>query len=80
MGKFDGFLLASDWDGTLFYKGAIPEKNLKAILHLQKHIQTEDHTFTSTLFKLTHYYYKVRYINQTDTRINPTTLNKYAVG
>jgi Cof subfamily protein (haloacid dehalogenase superfamily) len=35
MGKFDGFLLASDWDGTLFYKGAIPEENLKAIRYFQ---------------------------------------------
>ena len=36
MGKFDGFLLATDWDGTLFYKGTLPEKNIEAIRYFQR--------------------------------------------
>ena len=31
MGKFDGILICSDWDGTLFYNGGISEENIKAI-------------------------------------------------
>ena len=35
MGKFDGMLLASDFDGTLYYNGNISEENLKAIKYFQ---------------------------------------------
>lgn len=31
MGKFDGILLASDWDGTLFYNGDVSPENKRAI-------------------------------------------------
>ena len=31
MGLFDGVLIASDWDGTLFYKKMMPEKTQAAI-------------------------------------------------
>lgn len=31
MGLFDGILIASDWDGTLFYKNTVPEKTQSAI-------------------------------------------------
>ena len=31
MGLFDGVLIASDWDGTLFYKKTMPEKTQAAI-------------------------------------------------
>lgn len=31
MGIFDGILLATDWDGTLFYDGKINQKNIDAI-------------------------------------------------
>ena len=31
MGIFDGVLIASDWDGTLFYGGTVPEKTSEAI-------------------------------------------------
>lgn len=31
MGLFDGVLIASDWDGTLFYKKTMPEKTQTAI-------------------------------------------------
>lgn len=31
MGIFDGILLATDWDGTLFYDGEINQKNIDAI-------------------------------------------------
>lgn len=31
MGLFDGVLIASDWDGTLFYKNTVPEKTQSAI-------------------------------------------------
>lgn len=31
MGKFDGILLASDWDGTLFYNGEVSAENKLAI-------------------------------------------------
>lgn len=36
MGKFDGILIASDWDGTLAKDGAIPEENIKAIRYFQE--------------------------------------------
>ncbi len=36
MGKFDGVLIASDWDGTLAIKGEIPEENIKAIRYFQE--------------------------------------------
>ena len=35
MGKFDGMLLASDFDGTLYYNGNISEENLKDIKYFQ---------------------------------------------
>lgn len=35
MGKFDGILLASDFDGTLFYNGSISGENLAAIKYFQ---------------------------------------------
>ena len=31
MGKFDGILIASDWDGTLCYDNTVSEKNVEAI-------------------------------------------------
>lgn len=31
MGIFDGVLIASDWDGTLFYNGTVPERTREAI-------------------------------------------------
>ena len=31
MGKFDGILLTSDWDGTLCYNGEVSKKNIDAI-------------------------------------------------
>ncbi len=31
MGKFDGVLLATDWDGTFFYDNRLFEENLKAL-------------------------------------------------
>lgn len=36
MGKFDGILIASDWDGTLAVNGEIPEENIKAIRYFQE--------------------------------------------
>ncbi len=36
MGKFDGILLASDWDGTLAINGNIPKKNIEAIDYFQQ--------------------------------------------
>ena len=36
MGIFDGILLASDFDGTLYYDGSISEENLKAIRYFQE--------------------------------------------
>lgn len=36
MGKFDGILLASDWDGTLYYDGKLYEDNIKAIRYFQE--------------------------------------------
>ena len=36
MGRFDGVLIASDWDGTLAVKGKIPEENIKAIRYFQE--------------------------------------------
>lgn len=35
MGKFDGIMIASDWDNTLFCNGKIPDANLKAIKYFQ---------------------------------------------
>ena len=35
MGKFDGILICSDWDGTLFYDDGISEENIKAIKYFQ---------------------------------------------
>lgn len=36
MGKFDGILICSDWDGTLRSKDGIPEKNIEAIKYFQQ--------------------------------------------
>ena len=36
MGKFDGILLCSDWDGTLFDGTSIPENNVEAIRYFQR--------------------------------------------
>ena len=36
MGKFDGILLCSDWDGTLTYGGALQKENIEAIRYFQK--------------------------------------------
>lgn len=36
MGKFDGVLLCSDWDGTLTYGGALQKENIEAIRYFQK--------------------------------------------
>ena len=36
MGKFDGILIASDWDGTLYYEGQLFEENIKAIRYFQE--------------------------------------------
>jgi len=33
MGIFDGVLLCSDWDGTLFWNGDVNERNISAIRH-----------------------------------------------
>lgn len=35
MGKYDGILIMSDWDGTLSHGGAVPEENQKAIRRFQ---------------------------------------------
>ena len=35
MGKFDGVLLATDWDGTFFYKGSLFEENIKALHYFE---------------------------------------------
>lgn len=35
MGKFDGYLICSDVDGTLAYAGNVPERNLDAIRYFQ---------------------------------------------
>ena len=35
MGKFDGILIATDWDGTLFNGKEIPETNLRAIKYFK---------------------------------------------
>ena len=42
MGKFDGILIATDWDGTFFSGGQLFEKNLEAI----KRFQSEGGSFT----------------------------------
>ncbi len=42
MGKFDGILLCSDWDGTLFVRDKIPPANIDAI----KYFQDNGGTFT----------------------------------
>ena len=36
MGKFDGILLATDWDGTFFYEGSLLEENIKALHYFEK--------------------------------------------
>ena len=36
MGKFDGILLCSDWDGTLYCDGDISSENTKAIRYFQE--------------------------------------------
>ena len=36
MGKFDGILLATDWDGTFYYNGSLLEDNLKAIRYFEE--------------------------------------------
>ncbi len=36
MGKFDGILLLSDWDRTLYWNDTIPENNLTAIRYFQE--------------------------------------------
>lgn len=36
MGKYDGLLICSDFDGTLFVSGSIPEANLHAIEKFEK--------------------------------------------
>ncbi len=35
MGKFDGVLIVSDIDGTLYWHGAIPKRNIDAIRHFK---------------------------------------------
>ena len=42
MGKYDGYLICSDFDGTIFIGGKITEKNVEAI----KHFQSEGGYFT----------------------------------
>ena len=36
MGIFDGYLIVTDWDGTLFSGGQITQKNLDAIKYFQE--------------------------------------------
>lgn len=36
MGKYDGMLLCSDFDGTLYWGGGIPENNLRAIAEFER--------------------------------------------
>lgn len=36
MGKFDGILICSDWDGTLFDGKCVPEKSVEAIKYFQQ--------------------------------------------
>lgn len=36
MGKFDGILICSDWDGTLFDGETVPEKSVNAIRYFQE--------------------------------------------
>ena len=35
MGKFDGILICSDWDGTLFTGECVPEDSVRAIKYFQ---------------------------------------------
>ena len=42
MGKFDGILICSDWDGTLFCGGEVPRGSVEAI----KYFQSEGGIFT----------------------------------
>ena len=35
MGKFDGILIATDWDGTFFSNNQLFDKNLEAIRYFQ---------------------------------------------
>lgn len=37
MGKFDGLLICSDYDGTLAYKGSVSEENFEAIRYFREH-------------------------------------------
>lgn len=36
MGRYDGILICSDFDGTLFWRGEIPERNLRAIAEFER--------------------------------------------
>ena len=36
MGKFDGILICSDWDGTLFDGEKVPEESVNAIKYFQE--------------------------------------------
>ncbi len=36
MGKFNGILIASDWDGTVYYKGSIHKDTIDAIRYFQQ--------------------------------------------
>lgn len=36
MGKFDGILIASDWDGTLYFENKLFDDNIKAIRYFQE--------------------------------------------
>lgn len=36
MGRFDGILICSDWDGTLFTNGTVPEESSNAIRYFQE--------------------------------------------
>ena len=36
MGKFDGILICTDWDGTLFYNDGISTENINAINYFKE--------------------------------------------
>ena len=64
MGKFEGVLLCSDWDGTLCVDGAVPQNNIDAI----RYFQSEGGKFTlATGRSSTHY------IRSITTEITPNT-------